>query len=132
MKRTKADRLGTGRQALRPRSPSRGVTSDEFVRSAVSAVADASASVTATHVSAGDVVWTLSKGNSLAEARRWVTATGFELELQIWTGPRVPGGEDLSWVRIFTSEELLTETAHAKKRQLEASGWVEDIHTTAL
>lgn len=124
MKRTKADPLGTGRRALPPGSPSLSVTGDEFVRSSVPAVADASAS--------GAVIWTLSKGNSIAEARRWVTATGWELELQIWTGARVPGGEDLSWVRIFISEELLAETAHAKKRQLEASGWVEDIHTTAL
>ena len=83
-------------------------------------------------VSSGFVLWTLSKGDSTAEARQWDTAGGCELELQIWTGPRMPGEEDLSWVQVFASEERLAEMARAKKRQLEASGWVEDLEATPL
>jgi hypothetical protein len=74
----------------------------------------------------------LTKGNSTAEARRWSTASGLELELHIWSGPRIRGEEDLSWVQIFPSEELLAAMALAKKRQLEDAGWVEQLEGFAL
>ena len=94
--------------------------------------ADARVSIAHPRVSSGDVLWTLTKGNSTAEARRWSTASGLELELQIWTGPRIRGEEDLSWVQIFPTEELLAAMALAKKRQLEEAGWVEQIEGFAV
>jgi hypothetical protein len=130
MKRTPADPLRPGHAPDPPEMPrSRG--GDEFVRSPSPPPADP-ATASDSHVTPGSVLWTLTRGNSTAEARRWVTATGLELELQIWTGTRVRGEEDLSWVQFFSSEEPLAGTADAKKRQLEAAGWVEDIPTTAL
>jgi hypothetical protein len=78
-------------------------------------------------VTPGDVLWTMTKGDGTAEARRWVSPNGLELELQIWTGPRVRGKEDLSWVQIFPTQELLEAMALAKKRQLEGAGWVEQL-----
>jgi hypothetical protein len=84
-----------------------------------------------TALSAGDVLWTLTRDNSTAEARRWVTPTGLELELQIWTGARLRGEEDLSWVQIFPTEELLEAMALAKKRQLENAGWIEQLDILA-
>jgi hypothetical protein len=132
MKRIPADPLRPGHDSDPPDTP-RSPSGDEFVRipspvadpPAVSATSDSS-------VTQGYVLWTLTKGPSTAEARRWVTATGLELELQIWTGARVRGEEDLSWVQLFSSEETLAGTADAKKRQLEAAGWVEDIPLTPL
>ncbi len=96
MKRTKPDRVGTAGHPPPPGNPLLSVTGDEFVHSPAPAPSAASSPVTGGHVSAGNILWTLTKGNSTAEARRWVTATGLELELQIWTGPRVQGDEDLS------------------------------------
>jgi hypothetical protein len=78
------------------------------------------------------VLWTLTQKNSTAQARRWVTAMGLELEMRIWTGALVHGEEDLSWSQLFASEEALAEMALAKKRQLEAAGWMEDIDTTTV
>ena len=83
------------------------------------------------HVTVGNVLWTLTHHDSTAQARRWVTPTGFELELQIWTGTRVEGEEDLCWSQLFTADDLLADAALAKKRQLEATGWLEDLDTTA-
>ena len=80
---------------------------------------------------AGHVLWTLTNKESTAQARRWVTQFGFELEMQIWTGVRVVGQEDLCWSQLFASEESLADTALAKKRQLQASGWLEDIDVSA-
>jgi hypothetical protein len=83
------------------------------------------------HVAVGSVLWTLTHQDSTAQARRWVTPTGFELELQIWTGARVEGEEDLCWSQLFTADDALAAAALAKKRQLEATGWLEDLDTTA-
>jgi hypothetical protein len=83
-------------------------------------------------VTSGEVLWTLTRGNSTAQARRWSTASGLELELHIWSGPRIRGEEDLSWVQIFPTEALLAAMALAKKRQLEDAGWVEQIEGFAL
>lgn len=134
MKRTNADRVGTAGHSLAPAGRTSVATGDEFARGpATLATSAAPASpVTSSHVRTGHILWTLIKGTSTAEARRWVTPIGLELELQIWTGPRVQGDEDLSWVQVFTSEEPLAETSLAKKRQLEADGWVEDIEASAL
>ena len=85
-----------------------------------------------THITTGDVLWTLTQRESTAQARRWITETGFELEMRIWTGPHVEGQEDLSWSQLFTTEEALAEISLAKKRQLEAAGWVADIDTAPL
>jgi hypothetical protein len=133
MKRTPADPLRPGHDPDPPDTP-RSRSGDAFVRIPSPPGADAStASATSnSHLTPGYVLWTLTRGHSTAEARRWVTATGLELELQIWTGSRVRGEEDLSWVQFFSSEAPLADTAEAKKRQLEAAGWVEDIPTTAL
>jgi hypothetical protein len=60
---------------------------------------DARVPTAQSRVSSGEVLWTLTRGNSTAEARRWSTASGLELELHIWTGPRIRGEEDLSWVQ---------------------------------
>lgn len=84
-----------------------------------------------THVTVGNVLWTLTQNGSTAQARRWITAAGYELELQIWSGARIEGQEDLSWSQLFTAEDELSEAAAAKKRQLVASGWLEDIDATA-
>jgi hypothetical protein len=84
-----------------------------------------------THVTAGNVLWTLTHGNSTAQARRWMTPSGYELELLIWTGSRIEGQEDLCWSQLFQAEDALTDTASIKKQQLEASGWLEDIDTAA-
>ena len=84
------------------------------------------------HVTAGNVLWTLTHHGSTAQARRWITAGGYELELQIWSGTRVEGQEDLCWSQLFASEAALAEAAAAKKRQLEASGWLEQLDTTLL
>ena len=93
-----------------------------------------SASVTSTHdthVTVGNVLWTLNQNGSTAQARRWITPNGYELELQIWTGPRVEGQEDLCWSQLFASEEALAAAATAKKHQLEGAGWLEDIDIVA-
>ena len=82
------------------------------------------------HVSAGNVLWTLTHKESTAQARRWITPTGFELELQIWTGSRVEGEEDLCWSQLFTDDAALAAAAVAKKRQLQAGGWLEDVVIT--
>jgi hypothetical protein len=95
---------------------------DEFVHITPTSPAD-------THVTTGSVLWTLAHNNSTAQARQWLTANGFELELQIWTGAHVSGQEDLCWSQLFPSETALVEAAVAKKRQLEASGWLEDLET---
>lgn len=84
----------------------------------------------ATHVYAGDRLWTLTRDSSTAEARCWHTATGLELELHIWTGPRVAGHEDLALCQRFPTPVALEEAAATKKRQLEAAGWKQDIETT--
>jgi hypothetical protein len=75
----------------------------------------------------GSVLWTLTHDQSTAQARGWRTDAGYELELQIWTGTRVEGAEDLCWSQLFPSESSLADAARAKKQQLEASGWLEDI-----
>jgi hypothetical protein len=97
---------------------------DDFVQTVPTAGTDP-------HISTGDVLWTLANNGSTAQARRWTTASGFELELQIWTGPRVAGDEDLCWTQLFPSESALAEAAQAKKQQLEASGWLEDLESPA-
>jgi hypothetical protein len=84
-----------------------------------------------THITLGHVLWTLTHNGSTAQARRWVTAGGFELQMQIWSGARVDGQEDLCWTQLFATDELLADTALAKKRQLEASGWLEDLEASA-
>lgn len=81
-------------------------------------------------LTAGSVLWTLAQNRSIARARRWITPLGFELELQIWTGSYIEGQEDLCWTQLFPSEDALVEAALAKKQQLEASGWLEDIDST--
>jgi hypothetical protein len=119
MKRNQADSSTTG--------PSR---EDAFVHTAADAarvVASAN-----THLTSGNVLWTLTQRDSTAQARRWITPSGLELEMQIWTGAKVEGQEDLSWTQMFPSEETLADAALAKKRQLEAAGWMEDIDTTPL
>jgi hypothetical protein len=133
MKRTNADRVSPAGQSLATASRT-WAAGDEFVRGPASPAPPAALASpdTDSHVSTGHVLWTLTKGNSTAEARRWVTGIGLELELQIWTGPRVQGDEDLSLVQVFTSEAPLAETSLAKKRQLEADGWLEDIEASAL
>jgi hypothetical protein len=83
------------------------------------------------HVTAGDVLWTLTHDHTTAQARCWATQSGFELEMHIWTGVRVAGQEDLCWSQLFTSHEALASAALAKKQQLEASGWLEEIETRA-
>jgi hypothetical protein len=83
------------------------------------------------HVAEGNVLWTLSSAGSTAQARRWITATGFELEMLIWSGAHVDGQEELCWSQLFASDELLAETSLAKKRQLEAAGWLEDLDAAA-
>jgi hypothetical protein len=83
-----------------------------------------------THITEGHVLWTLTHDQSTAQARRWQTASGCELELQIWTGAHVAGQEDLCWTQLFASDAALAEAALAKKQQLEASGWLEQIDTT--
>jgi hypothetical protein len=85
-----------------------------------------------THITTGNVLWTLTRQESTAQARRWITEHGFELEMRIWTGPLVEGEEDLSWSQLFATEEALAETALAKRRQLESAGWVADIDTAPL
>lgn len=82
------------------------------------------------HISEGHVLWTLTNGQSTAQARRWQTASGYELELQMWTGTHVAGQEDLCWTQLFASDAMLAEAALAKKQQLEASGWVEEGDST--
>jgi hypothetical protein len=84
------------------------------------------------HISTGAVLWTLTHGDSTAQARRWLTPAGHELELHIWSGVRIEGQEDLCWTQRFPSEEALVAAAVIKKKQLEASGWLEDITTSAL
>jgi hypothetical protein len=88
---------------------------------------DTGVQIATPRVTSGEVLWTLTRGNSTAEARRWSTASGLELELHIWSGPRIRGEEDLSWVQIFPTEQLLAAMALAKKRQLEDAGWVEQL-----
>jgi hypothetical protein len=83
------------------------------------------------HVTAGNVLWTMTHNGSTAQARRWITPAGFEFELQIWTGTRVDGEEDLCWSQLFPSEESLADAAQVKRRQLEASGWLEQIDLSA-
>ena len=85
-----------------------------------------------THVTTGNVLWTLTQHNSTAQARRWMTKGGYELEMNIWTGARVEGEEDLRWTQLFPTEEALAEAALKKKLQLEGAGWKEDIDTVAL
>jgi hypothetical protein len=82
------------------------------------------------HVTSGNVLWTLTHQNSTAQARRWMTPTGCELEMHIWTGARIEGQEDLTWSQRFPNDEALVEAALAKKRQLEAAGWLEAVDAT--
>ena len=82
------------------------------------------------HLTAGHVLWTLTHSGSIAQARRWITPGGFELQMQIWSGARVEGQEDLCWTQLFATEESLADVALIKKRQLEASGWLEDIEAS--
>ena len=103
---------------------------DEMVRTAAP-VEVASAADDAAPVS-GEVLWTLSKENGVAEARRGLTPSGHELELRIWTGARLDGQEDLFWSQVFQSEELLLAAAGAKKKQLESVGWAEDLEAFPL
>ena len=111
----------------RPADPAASVPSgDEFVTQAVATDTAKDSAITT-----GYVLWTLTHQDSTAQARRWNTANGFELDLQIWTGVRVEGQEDLCWSQLFATEDALADTALAKKRQLEASGWLEDIDTIA-
>lgn len=91
---------------------------------------DAVAFVTApqrSHLIAGDVLWTMTKGDGVARARRWMTRHGYELEVQIWTGPEAERREDLSWSQIFSAEDALADAALAKKTQLQSVGWIEDL-----
>jgi hypothetical protein len=107
--------------------PSAVPTGDEFVHTpAVSTSAGQDSAVTT-----GYILWTLTHKHSTAQARRWHTPSGFELDLQIWTGVRIEGQEDLCWSQLFATEEALADVALAKKRQLQASGWLEDIDTVA-
>jgi hypothetical protein len=76
---------------------------------------------------AGEILWTLTRQAATAQARRWTSSTGVELEFLVWTGTRIEGQEDLCWSQLFPHEEALMEAALAKKRQLESSGWLEDI-----
>jgi hypothetical protein len=80
---------------------------------------------------AEQVLWTLTRAGATAQARRRNVAGGFQLEMSIWTGPRVDGQEDLCWLQRFTAESALDDTALGKKRQLIAAGWLEDIDATA-
>ena len=103
---------------------------ERSLRSETLVPADASPGIappaaTEQHVARGSVLWTLTKGPSTAEARRWITALGFELEVQIWKGPRVEGAEDLCWAQVFIADDALADTALSKKQQLEAAGWTE-------
>lgn len=84
------------------------------------------------HITAGNVLWTLTHEQATAQARRWLTPAGLELELQIWSGAHVEGQEDLCWSQLFTAEEALAEAALAKKRQLEAAGWLEQLDARPL
>lgn len=79
------------------------------------------------HVSEGRILWTLTLEASTAQARCWVTPSGFELQLEIWTGARIEGQEDLCWTQLFASDRELTTAADAKKTQLLGSGWLEQI-----
>ena len=94
--------------------------------------ADVTTPVHDSHITAGNILWTMTHEKSTAQARQWRTPGGYELELQIWSGPHVEGQEDLCWSQLFTSEEALAEAARAKKRQLEASGWLEQLDTRSL
>ena len=113
----------------RSNTPARPPRADEFVHTPTSA--RVASPLPDAHVTAGNVLWTLAQNGSTAQARRWITPSGYELELQMWTGPRIEGQEDLCWSQLFTSEDALAEAALAKKRQLEAAGWLEDIDTSA-
>jgi hypothetical protein len=120
-----------GGEPIMKRAPgdtaARAASADEFVRTtAVPAVAKGDVRVTS-----GNVLWTLTNRNSTAQARRWITPAGFEFEMHIWTGARVEGQEDLCWTQLFTTEAALADAALAKKRQLEAAGWLETIDTSA-
>jgi hypothetical protein len=84
------------------------------------------------HLTAGIVLWTLNHHGSTARARRWITSNGFEFELQIWSGEPIEGREDLCWSQLFASEEALAALSLAKKHQLEAAGWREDIEATVI
>jgi hypothetical protein len=85
----------------------------------------------ASHITEGRILWTLTHEGSTAQARRWFTPTGVELQLQIWTGPLVEGHEDLCWTQLFASDRELTTVADAKKTQLQGSGWLEQIDVIA-
>lgn len=126
------DSRDAGDQIMKRRPATRAARSpraDEFVH--MPATTRVGSPLPDTHVAAGNVLWTLAHNGSMAQARRWITPLGYELELQIWTGPRVEGQEDLCWSQLFGTEEALAEAALAKKRQLEASGWLEDLDTSA-
>ena len=78
-------------------------------------------------VLSGHILWTLTRGDGVAQARRWETPQGYELEVQMWTGQKVDGEEDLSWCQVFIDPQALLDAARAKKAHLQALGWLEDI-----
>lgn len=84
------------------------------------------------HLTPGVLLWTLTHHASTAQARRWSTATGYELEMVMWTGERIAGQEDLSWSQLFASDDALARAALAKKRQLESAGWLEELDVSPV
>lgn len=84
------------------------------------------------HVTPGEILWTMTKGDGLARARQWVTPRGFELEIQIWSRYDMTSEEDLSWSQVFPAASALADAARAKKVQLQAIGWVEELDGSAL
>jgi hypothetical protein len=116
-----------GDRIIKRRRPARRANAPQLADAFVHTPGNAPA-----HVSSGNVLWTLTQQNSTAQARRWITPSGFELEMHIWTGARIEGQEDLTWSQRFPNLEALAEMALAKKRQLEAAGWLEAVDTTAV
>lgn len=133
MERTNAQRVSTAGESLAGPGDARCAPDDGSVAGAASLPSPPSPAKLAPDppATSGLILWTLAKGDSTAEACRWVTPTGFEFELQIWTGRRIKGEEDLSLVRVFPTEAALAEMALTKKRQLESAGWLEEIRTSA-
>jgi hypothetical protein len=84
------------------------------------------------HVIPGEILWTMTKGDGLARARQWVTPRGFELEIQIWSHYDTTSEEDLSWSQVFPAASALADVARAKKVQLQAIGWIEELDGSAV
>lgn len=79
------------------------------------------------NISHGLILWTLAKGSRLAQARRWRTRLGHELEVKFWSSPVGSGQEDLSWSQIFPNDEAADDAAALRKHQLEELGWIETL-----